>query len=135
MDGQGPAARVCYPEGMTVDASGHIVVVDSGAHALRRVSKAGKVSTLAGVADGQDQRASTTRGLARDKDGSILVADWGNNAVLRCAVVARDAMRGPMRCTVRGLVAMQWAPLHGMRCADPCAASWLQLQAQAVPCF
>jgi hypothetical protein len=47
-DGKVPSGRFNCPAGMTVDAAGHIVVVDSENHALRRVSKAGKVSTLAG---------------------------------------------------------------------------------------
>jgi hypothetical protein len=47
-DGKGANARFYNPCGMTVDAAGHIVVADSGNDALRRVSKAGEVSTLAG---------------------------------------------------------------------------------------
>jgi len=139
---QGANARFNCPCGMTVDAAGHIVVVDAGN--LRRVSKAGEVSTLAGngkegFADGQgdaarfycpfdvalaandeivvaytenhsirvdtpggavrtlagngeagfaDVQGAAARfnhptGLARDKDGSILVADQNNNAVRR----------------------------------------------------
>ena len=47
---------------MTVDAAGHVVVADCGNNALRRVSKAGEVSTLAGngeegFADGQGDAA------------------------------------------------------------------------------
>jgi len=48
VDGKGPAARFYDPCGMTVDSAGHIVVADCGNNALRRVSKAGEVSTLAG---------------------------------------------------------------------------------------
>ena len=47
-DGKGANASFNCPCGMTVDAAGHIVVADSGNDALRRVSKAGEVSTLAG---------------------------------------------------------------------------------------
>ena len=93
VDGQGPAARFNEPGGMTVDAAGHIVVVDTANDALRRVSKAGAggaVRTLAGsgeagFADGQGAAARFNHpaGLARDKDGSILVADRGNHAVRR----------------------------------------------------
>jgi hypothetical protein len=68
--------------------------VDTANDALRRVSKAGEVSTLAGnanrsgeagFADGQGAavRFNHPAGLARDKDGSILVADRGNHAVRR----------------------------------------------------
>ena len=60
VDGQRPAARFNGPASMTVDAAGHIVVVDYGNNALRRVSKAGEVSTLAcngeeGFVDGQGE--------------------------------------------------------------------------------
>jgi hypothetical protein len=47
-DGKGANARFKNPTSMIVDAAGHIVVTDSGNHALHRVSKAGEVSTLAG---------------------------------------------------------------------------------------
>ena len=93
VDGQGLAARFNEPGGMTVDAAGHIVVVDTANDALRRVSKAGAggaVRTLAGsgeagFADGQGAavRFNHPAGLAWDKDGSILVADRGNHAVRR----------------------------------------------------
>ena len=66
LDGQGPASRFNEPCGMTVDAAGHIVVADSENNALRRVSKAGEVSTLAGnvelgFADGQGDAARFNR--------------------------------------------------------------------------
>ncbi len=48
VDGQGPATRFYNPGGIAVDAAGHIVVADKWNHALRRVSKAGEVSMLAG---------------------------------------------------------------------------------------
>jgi hypothetical protein len=69
---------------------GHIVVADCANHALRRVSKAGEVSTLAGNGEegfadeqGAAARFNCPRGLARDQVGSILVADRGNDAVRR----------------------------------------------------
>ena len=48
-DGPGAEARFDTPNGITVDPAGNVVVVDSRNHALRRVSKAGEVSTLAGA--------------------------------------------------------------------------------------
>ena len=47
-DGPGADARFNVPVGITVDAAGQTVVVDTDNHALRLVSKAGAVSTLAG---------------------------------------------------------------------------------------
>ena len=73
---------------MTVDAAGHIVVADSGNNALRRVSKAGEVSTLAGngdegFADGQGDAArfNCPSGVALANNDEIVVADWGNHAI------------------------------------------------------
>ena len=61
-DGEGAAARFNNPVGITVDPAGCMVVVDSAYSALRRVSQAGEVSTLAGsgepgFADGQGAAA------------------------------------------------------------------------------
>jgi len=47
-DGEGAAARFNCPAGITVDPDGHAIVADFYNNALRRVSKAGAVSTLAG---------------------------------------------------------------------------------------
>ena len=82
VDEQGPAARFNAPAGMTVDAAGHIVVADSGNNALRRVFKAGAVSTLAGnvelgFADGQGDTArfNLPCGVALADNDEIVVAD------------------------------------------------------------
>jgi hypothetical protein len=61
-DGKGANARFSMPCGMTLDSAGHIVVANRDNHALRRVSKAGEVSTLAGngepgLADGKGDAA------------------------------------------------------------------------------
>ena len=47
---KGPAARFCYPTGVALDAAGTVYVADQGSHTIRKVSPAGKVSTLAGKA-------------------------------------------------------------------------------------
>ena len=89
-DGQGDAARFNGPDGVALAANDEIVVADSGNHAIRVVTPGGAVRTLAGngeagFADGQGAAArfNCPQGLARDKDGSILVADTGNHAVRR----------------------------------------------------
>jgi hypothetical protein len=76
--------------GVALAANDEIVVADSNNHAIRVVTTGGAVRTLAGngkagFADGQgaDARFNNPIGLARDKDGSILVADASNNAVRR----------------------------------------------------
>jgi hypothetical protein len=86
--GKGANSRFCDPCGMTVDAAGHIVVTDSENHALRRVSMAGKVSTLAGngedgFADGQGEAArfNCPDSVVLAANDEIVVADTGNNAI------------------------------------------------------
>ena len=89
-DGQGAAARFKNPFSVVVTANGEYVMTDFWNHALRVVTPGGAVRTLAGngepgLVDGQGAAArfNCPQGLARDKDGSILVADTGNNAVRR----------------------------------------------------
>ncbi len=47
-DGSGAAAAFNGPEGIAVDTSGNLYVADTGNHALRKITSAGTVSTLAG---------------------------------------------------------------------------------------
>jgi hypothetical protein len=89
-DGQGEAARFNCPDSVALAVNDEIVVADTGNNANRVVTPGGAVRTLAGngeagVADGQGAAArfKHPEDLAWDKDGSILVADSGNNAVRR----------------------------------------------------
>jgi len=84
-DGSGTAARFNTPFGIAVDGNGNILVADSGNNAIRRVSPAGVVSTIAGSAasgalDGSTAvaRFNQPRGVAVDGSGAIYVADYGN---------------------------------------------------------
>jgi sugar lactone lactonase YvrE len=49
-DGAGPGAQFNHPTGITVDASGNLYVVDAWNYTIRKVTPAGVVTTLAGVA-------------------------------------------------------------------------------------
>jgi len=87
-DGKGANARLNCPCGMTVDAAGHIVVADTENNALRRVSKAGEVSTLAGngeegFADGQGvaARFNGPDGVALAANDEFVVADTENHSI------------------------------------------------------
>jgi sugar lactone lactonase YvrE len=52
-DGNGASARFYYPRGLTVDAAGTVYVADTLNHTIRRITAAGAVSTIAGVANQQ----------------------------------------------------------------------------------
>lgn len=88
-DGQGTAARFFSPCGMARTSSGEILVADSGNHIIRKISKDGRVSTLAGIPekwgsrDGRDPRPMffSPRDLALGPDGQVLVADTYNSAL------------------------------------------------------
>jgi hypothetical protein len=80
------------PFGVTSAADGTIYVADGvGAHRLYRITTAGVATILAGSEEGfadgrgQDARFSTPSGLAVDADGSVYVADTGNDAIRRMA--------------------------------------------------
>jgi DNA-binding beta-propeller fold protein YncE len=49
-DGTGSTARFNTPRGVAVDGAGTVYVADSGNHRIRKVTAAGVVTTLAGLA-------------------------------------------------------------------------------------
>jgi sugar lactone lactonase YvrE len=83
-NGTGVNAQFNYPEGIAVDATGSIFVVDSENHSIRKITSAGVVSTLAGsasgFADGQGAAANFNfpTGIAVDASGNVFVADTEN---------------------------------------------------------
>jgi DNA-binding beta-propeller fold protein YncE len=87
-DGPGADARVNCPMGITVDPAGNVVVVDYSNDALRLVSKAGAVRTLAGgggagFADGQGAAArfDHTFSVVVTAIGDYVMTDCSNHAV------------------------------------------------------
>jgi len=90
VDGTGEAARFWYPVGMAVDDSGNVYVADSSGQAVRKVTPAGVVSTLAGTPETEGRKLGfgsvdyfhDPMGIALDKDGNVFVAD-SNNFVIR----------------------------------------------------
>ena len=93
-DAEAYRARFTDPFGVGTAADGTIYVTDGiGSHRIRAISPDGRVTTLAGgtrgFADGvgADARFDTPSGLAVAADGTIYVADTGNNAIRR---IARD---------------------------------------------
>mgnify|MGYP003886023985 FL=1 len=87
MDGAIDQAKFYHPEGVAVDAEGNVYVADSGNHRIRKISKEGVVSTLAGGragdADGTGLRAQFKYPVRMvfDTMGNMYVSDAGNNRI------------------------------------------------------
>ncbi|MEI6715526.1 MAG: hypothetical protein WCO60_17350 [Verrucomicrobiota bacterium] len=87
-DRVGAAALFDHPAGIAVDGSGNVYVADSGNYAIRKITSAGVVSTLAGSGvsgstDGIGAAASFNgpSAVAVDGNGNVYVADSNNNKI------------------------------------------------------
>jgi hypothetical protein len=88
-DGTGAAARFNNPTRVAVDGVGNVYVSDSINHAIRIVTPAGAVTTLAGLAGtsgtndgtGRTARFNLPIGVAVDGGGNVFVADTYNHTI------------------------------------------------------
>jgi sugar lactone lactonase YvrE len=88
-DGMGNSARFAEPWDVAVDNAGNVYVADTGNNAIRKVTSAGVVTTLAGLADSKghvDGKGSAARfnspfGVAVDNAGNVYVADTFNETI------------------------------------------------------
>ena len=88
-DGPGSVARFNGPAGVAIDVAGNVFVADAQNFTIRRISPAGIVSTVAGVAgvqgrsDGTGAAASfyDPENLALDAGGNLYIADGAGNII------------------------------------------------------
>jgi serine/threonine protein kinase len=88
-DGAGADARFQAPGGVAVDSAGNVYVADTGNNTIRKISRAGVVTTLAGQAGSHgslDSQGSAARfwapfGIAVDRSGNVFVAEVANGII------------------------------------------------------
>lgn len=90
-DGTGAAARFLGLGGIAADAAGNVYVADLFNYAVRKITPAGVVTTLAGTArlrgssdgTGTAARFNEPGGVAADNAGNVYLADHGNHTIRR----------------------------------------------------
>ena len=93
-DGAESNALFSSPSGVAADAAGNVYVADSNNQTIRKISTAGVVTTIAGLADtvGSTDGAETNalffnpQGIALGSDGTLYVADTANETIRKLTV-------------------------------------------------
>lgn len=87
-DGIATQARFTNPSGLLANASGELIIADTGNHTLRKLLN-GWVSTVAGKpgqaghvnSNASDSRFFRPSQLAEDAEGTLFILDFGNKAI------------------------------------------------------
>jgi len=88
-DGSGSNAKFSSPTGIVADKEGNLYVSDLHNQCIRKITPAGVVTTLVGIAglpglvdgDATVARFQSPFGIAIDKQGNLYVADFDGNAI------------------------------------------------------
>jgi streptogramin lyase len=88
-DGAGTAAQFRSPGGIALDQHGNLLVADTGNHAIRKITPAGIVTTVAGRAGkpgeidglGADARFLAPLGIAVDSSDNAYVAEFATDTI------------------------------------------------------
>jgi sugar lactone lactonase YvrE len=112
-DGTGTNSQFYQPEGLAVDGAGNVFVADAWNHTIRKITLAGTVTTLAGLArnygcaDGTNSKARFNRpsGIALDSATNLFVTDSLNHTI-------RKITPGGSVSTIAGLAGV-WGSADG----------------------
>lgn len=88
-DGTGTNASFRQPWGITIDSQNNLFVTDYGNHTIRKITSAGIVTTIAGLAGNfgttngprASARFKNPSGIAIDSGGRIFITDSSNNRI------------------------------------------------------
>ncbi|MFZ6756768.1 hypothetical protein ACO0K9_06070 [Undibacterium sp. Ji50W] len=89
-DGSGAAARFNGPQGITIDTKGNLYVADTDNHTVRKITPAGLVSTLMGVAGQEGFVAGTLPGFLSKPQAVVFSGDALYVTTYHGVVVARN---------------------------------------------
>ena len=99
MTGRGAPRGFTFPCGVAVDTSGTVYVADSGNNTIRKVTPAGVVTTLAGLAGNNTGSADGTGSaalfdgpvrVAVDTNGNVYVSDFFNQTIRKVTPVGTN---------------------------------------------